>query len=68
MALPPWLALEGGSPEEVKVRNQYRIWTIKSIENAANPKAKDYVEWSKGGQPLVDASYLALSFLRCPWL
>ncbi len=66
--IAPWLALEGGSAEEVKLRNQYREWAIKATENAVNPKAKDYVEWSKGGQPLVDASYLAISFLRCPWL
>ncbi len=66
--IAPWLALEGGSDEEVKLRNQYRVWAIKATENAVNPKAKDYVEWSKGGQPLVDASNLAISFLRCPWL
>ena len=66
--IAPWLQLEGGSPEEVKLRNQYREWAIKATENAVNPKAKDYVEWFKGGQPLVDASYVALAFLRCPWL
>ena len=66
--IAPWLDLEGGSAEEIKLRNQYRIWAIKATENAVNPKAKDHVDWYKGGQPLVDASYLALSFLRCPWL
>jgi hypothetical protein len=26
------------------------------------------MEWQRGGQTLVDASFLALSFIRCPWL
>lgn len=63
----PWLNLEGGSKEEVLLRNQYRQWAIKAIANATNPAAKDYMVWD-GGQPLVDASFLALGLVRCPWL
>jgi hypothetical protein len=37
------------------------------LANAVNPKAKDYLEWA-GGQPLVDASFLSLALVRCPWL
>lgn len=68
--IAPWLNLEGGTKEEVELRNKYRQWTLKAIENAVNPNAKDYVEWYKewDGQPLCDASYLALAILRCPWL
>ena len=68
--ISPWLNLEGGNKEEVELRNKYRQWTLKAIENAVNPNSKDYVEWYKewDGQPLCDASYLALAFLRCPWL
>src|SRR5450432_4379511 len=53
-----WLNLEGGSTEEIKLRNQYRDWALKAIANAVNPAAKDYLTWS-GGQPLVDDSFLA---------
>ncbi len=63
----PWLNLEGGAKEEVALRNQYRKWALKAVENAVNPAAKDYMVW-KGGQPLVDASFLALGLIKCPWL
>lgn len=63
----PWLNVEGGSKEEVALRNQYRQWTLKAIANAVNPSAKDYLVWN-GGQPLVDASFFALGLVRCPWL
>jgi hypothetical protein len=63
----PWLNLEGGSSAEQKLRNQYRQWTLKALANATNPKAKDYLQW-EGGQPLVDASFLALGLIRCPWV
>ncbi len=63
----PWIQLEGGDPDEVKLRTQYREWALKSITNAVNPQAKDYLQWN-GGQPLVDASYVALALIRSPWL
>ncbi|MBF9254082.1 DUF2264 domain-containing protein [Pontibacter sp. 172403-2] len=63
----PWLNLEGGSKEEVALRNQYRQWALKAVANAVNPSAKDYMQW-EGGQPLVDASFLALGLIKCPWL
>lgn len=63
----PWLNLEGGSKEEVALRNQYRQWALKAVANAVNPVAKDYMQW-EGGQPLVDASFFALGLIRCPWL
>lgn len=63
----PWLNLEGGTPEEIALRNQYRAWALKALANSVNPAAKDYMKWD-GGQPLVDASFLALGLIRCPWL
>jgi len=65
--LGPWLNLEGGSADEVKLREQYRAWTIKAVGNAVDPNSPDYMTWS-GGQPLVDASFFALGMIRCPWL
>lgn len=65
--IAPWLNLEGGSTEEVALRNQYRQWTLQAIANAVNPQAKDFLTWS-GGQPLVDASFFALGLIRSPWL
>lgn len=65
--IAPWLELEGGSRDEVKLREQYRQWTLKAIANAVNPAAKDYLKWT-GGQPLVDASFFAFGLVRSPWL
>jgi hypothetical protein len=65
--IAPWLQLEGGDAAEVQLRNQYRDWALKAIANAVNPQAKDYMQW-KGGQPLVDASFVALGLIRSPWL
>ncbi|WP_091163552.1 DUF2264 domain-containing protein [Mucilaginibacter sp. P19] len=65
--IAPWLQLEGGDPAEVKLREQYRAWSLKAIANAVNPQAKDYMQWS-GGQPLVDASFVAFALVRSPWL
>ena len=65
--IAPWLNGEGGLPEEVLLRNQYREWAIKAVANSVNPAAKDYMLWT-GGQSLVDASFFALGLIRCPWL
>ena len=65
--IAPWLNLEGGSKDEIALRNQYRQWTLKAIAHAVDPNAKDYLLWN-GGQPLVDASFLAFGLVRCPWL
>ncbi|WP_224750972.1 DUF2264 domain-containing protein [Mucilaginibacter pankratovii] len=65
--IAPWLQAEGGDADEIKLRNQYREWTLKAIANAVNPQAKDYMQWN-GGQPLVDASFVALGLIRSPWL
>ena len=65
--IAPWLNLEGGSKDEMQLRDQYRQWSIKAIAKAVDSTAKDYMLW-KGGQPLVDASFVALGLVRCPWL
>jgi hypothetical protein len=65
--IAPWLNGEGGPKEETDLRNQYRQWCLKAVANAVNPSAKDYMLW-EGGQPLVDASFVALGLIRCPWL
>lgn len=68
MGIAPWMNLEGGSKEEVALRNQYREWSLKAVANAVDSTSKDYMVWDKGGQPLVDASFVALGLIRCPWL
>ncbi len=66
--IAPWLQQDSGSVTEIKMRNNYRILAKQSLTNAVNPMAKDYLPYISGGQHLVDASYLALALIRCPWL
>ncbi|MDR3711797.1 MAG: FkbM family methyltransferase [Puia sp.] len=66
--IAPWLNGEGGSAAEVALRNQYRQWVIPAIRHAVDSSAKDYMAWRAPAQALVDASFFAFSFLRCPWL
>ncbi|MEI6950323.1 DUF2264 domain-containing protein [Paraflavisolibacter sp. H34] len=65
--IAPWLNGEGGTKEEVALRDQYRQWALKAVAQAVNPASPDYLTWN-GGQPLVDASFFALGLVRCPWL
>ena len=36
------------------------------IENITSPKSRDFLNFTKGTQPLVDAAFLAQAFLRAP--
>ena len=60
----PWLSLPDDDTEEGKKRKQVRDWALKSYINAVNPESPDYLFWRERGQPLVDAAYIAESFLR----
>ena len=62
--LAPWLSLPDDDTTEGKQRRQLREWALKSYAQAVDPQSKDYLLWRKEGQPLVDAAYVAESFLR----
>ena len=64
----PWLNLPDDNSEEGKKRAQIRKWALKSYANGVDPKSPDYLHWNIHSQNLVDAAYLAESFLRCPSL
>ncbi len=66
--IAPWLQLEGGSAEEVALRNQYRQWALQGIKNSLDSNARDFMRYDIGGQQLVDASFVAYAFVRAPWL
>lgn len=66
--IAPWLNIEGGNADEVKLRQEYRALTLQAIAQAVDSTGKDYMRFSGSGQPLVDASFMALGLIRCPWL
>ena len=62
--LAPWLSLPDDNTPEGKQRKQLREWALKSYANAVDPESPDYLLWRQEGQTLVDAAYVAESFLR----
>ena len=60
----PWLTLPDDATAEGKQRKQLREWALASYKNAVDPQNSDYLCWGIGGQNLVDAAYIAESFLR----
>ena len=64
--LSAWLELDGGSSAEVELRKRYRELARRSISAAVNPDSRDYMNFTHGGQPVVDAAFLALGVLRAP--
>ena len=59
-----WLTLPDDATAEGKQRKQLREWALASYKNAVDPQSPDYLCWGIGGQNLVDAAYIAESFLR----
>ena len=64
--IAPWLALPDDDTPEGMQRKQLREWALASYAHAVDPESPDYLLWSGHRQVLVDAAYLANSFLRAP--
>ena len=64
--IAPWLSLPGDDTEEGKLRKQLHGWALESYAHAVDPQSPDYLLWRNEGQPLVDAAFIASSFLRAP--
>lgn len=65
--ISPWLSLPDDETEEGKMRKQIREWALLSYKNAVDPESPDCLLWeTNSGQRLVDAAYIAESFLRAP--
>ncbi len=62
--IAPWLSLPDDETDEGVKRKQLRDWALKSYRNAVDPESPDYLLWRGHGQALVDAAYIAESFLR----
>ena len=62
--LAPWISLPDDDTAESIQRKQLREWALKSYVQAVDPESPDYLLWRKEGQTLVDAAYIAESFIR----
>lgn len=64
--LAPWLSLPDDSTAEGHQRQQLKQQALQSMVNSVDPANPDYLQWNKEAQPLVDAAYIAQTFLRAP--
>jgi hypothetical protein len=64
--IAPWLELGPDDTPEGKLRARYIDLAVKSLANATDPRSPDFMNYTQGGQPLVDAAFLALGLLRAP--
>jgi len=62
--LAPWLSLPDDNTGESKLRKQLKEQSLQSFTHSVDPANPDYLLWNKEGQPLVDAAFIAHSFLR----
>lgn len=62
--IAPWLALPDDNTSEGAMRKELRDLALKSYANAVDPESPDYLLWRQEDQTLVDAAFLAQSFLR----
>ena len=64
--MAPWIELpDDGSPEG-RTRAAYAERTRTAIARAVDPQSPDFLNFTRGGQPLVDAAFLAQGILRAP--
>jgi hypothetical protein len=64
--IAPWLELGPDDSAEGKVRARFIDLAVKSLANATDPQSPDFMNFNKGGQPVVDTAFLALGLLRAP--
>jgi hypothetical protein len=62
----PWLELSGLPDEEAKRQSRWIALTHQALDSATDPRSPDFLNFNLGGQPLVDAAFLAQAMLRAP--
>ncbi len=64
--MAPWLELGPDSTKEGQLRKHFIELAQQSMKMAVDPKSPDFMNFTTGGQPLVDAAFLAHAILRAP--
>jgi len=62
--ISPWLELGEDNTNEGQLRKKYIELTRKCISISVNPSSPDFMNFTKGGQPLVDAAFLSHGLIR----
>src|SRR5918994_2872318 len=64
--IAPWLELAADESAEGRLRARYADLARRAIDRAVDPKSKDFLNFTRERQPLVDAAFLAQGILRAP--
>jgi hypothetical protein len=64
--IAPWLELRGLDGDEADRQKNFLDLAHVSLDAATNPQSPDFMNFNSGGQPLVDAAFLAQGILRAP--
>jgi hypothetical protein len=64
--IAPWLETGPNDGAEGDLRRRYAELARASMRSAVDPASPDYMNFSHGAQPVVDAAFLALAVLRAP--
>jgi hypothetical protein len=64
--MAPWLELAPDNTDEGRLRARYAELARRAIDRAVDPASKDFLNFTRERQPLVDAAFLAQGVLRAP--
>lgn len=68
MGLAPWLEADQKclDADEAALQKEWRQKALLCIDRATDPTSPDFMLFDRGGQPLVDAAFLAHALVRAP--
>ena len=64
--MAPWLEARGLDEAEAKLQNKFTGLAHAALDVATDPQSPDFMNFHEGGQPVVDAAFLAEGILRAP--
>ena len=66
LGIAPWLEAEGLEEEEEKLQAVWRKKALRCLDAATDPESSDFMNFTTGGQPLVDTAFLCHALVRAP--
>ena len=64
--IAPWLACENLASDELQLQQEFIRLAQTALDAATDPQSADFMNFSEGGQALVDSAFFAQGILRAP--
>ncbi len=64
--IAPWFGATGLNEGEATQQKYYLDMVYEALDAATDPNSADFMNFTKGGQPLVDTAFLAQGIMRAP--